>query len=85
MQYKVNLKERLSNEKNRQKKLKEKPIVIGDLLVKPNTYSKADETLIVKLLNEGFIQKQMASKLNRIYYGIVDKIRRMKKEGKFPS
>jgi hypothetical protein len=85
MQYKVNLEERLNDEKNRQKKLKKKPIVIGDLLVKPNTYSKADEALIIKMLNKGFVQKQIASKLNRTYYGIIDKIRRMKKEGKIPS
>ena len=85
MHYKVDLEERLNDEKNRQMKLNDKPIVIGNLSVKSNTYSNIDEASIIKMLNDGITQKEIAKVLNHTYYGIVDKIRRMKKEGKIPS
>ncbi len=85
MNYKINLEKRLNDEKNRQIKLNDKPVVLGELTVESDKYSLDDEALIIRMLSKGIVQKKIAKTLDRSYYGIIDKIRRMKKEGKIPS
>ena len=43
-----------------------------------NTYSDEQESRITEMINYGFSYKDIAENLGRTYYGIYDKIRRMK-------
>jgi hypothetical protein len=47
----------------------------------PPPYSQDDEKKIVELKLEGKTDKEIAEILGRSYWGIVDKIRRMRKNG----
>ncbi len=46
------------------------------------SYSKYEEDKIIELYNQGYSYTDIAYYLNRSYYGLYDKIQRMKNEGK---
>lgn len=83
MLYKINLENRLKKQYNiLSKKYPLKNIIISPLTVENNNYSLEDEKLIIKLKQNNVKDREIASILNRSYYGLTDKIRRLKKEGK---
>lgn len=83
MLYKINLENRLKNQYNiLSKKHPLKNIIISPLTVENNNYSLEDERLIIKLKQNNLKDKDIATILNRSYYGLTDKIRRLRKEGK---
>lgn len=47
-----------------------------------NNYSSEDESKIIEMYNQGCPCPVIAYSLNRSYYGLYDKVRRMKNEGK---
>jgi len=47
----------------------------------PPPYSSDDEKKIIQLKSKGKSNQQIANCLNRSYWGIVDKIRRMREKG----
>lgn len=61
------------------------PIIISPSKIISNTYTKEDEKLIINLKNNHVKDKDIATALDKSYYGVVDKIRRMRKEGKLLS
>lgn len=83
MKYKVDINKRLENKKSELEasKLYSK-ISVASLNVSDNTYSTRDEKLIIYMKNNKFTDKEISQKINRPYWGLVDKIRRMKKESK---
>ncbi|SHH69765.1 LAGLIDADG DNA endonuclease family protein [Caloranaerobacter azorensis DSM 13643] len=83
MTYKIDIKKRLEDKKQELKKLyHDKMIIEAPLEVIDNTYSKEDELLIIELKKKGITDKEIAKKSYRTYWGIVDKIRRLRQEGK---
>lgn len=81
MKYKVNIKERQENIKNEiLKKDSNSVVILSSLYLENNYYSFDDEELIIKLKKKGLSDKAIAEELNRTYWGIVDKIRRLRKE-----
>lgn len=83
MKYKIDVSNRLENKKTELEDLyPDKEIIISSLDVKDNSYSAADEALIIKLKKSGLADKEIAINLNRTYHGTVDKIRRLRKQGK---
>lgn len=60
------------------------PIIISPLKINSNTYTEEKEEVIIDLKNNHVKYKDIAKALNISYYGIVDKIRRIRKEGKLP-
>ena len=47
----------------------------------PNRYSVEDEKKIIFMKKNGYTDQEIADALNRTYWGVVDKIRRMRKNG----
>jgi hypothetical protein len=83
MQYKVELESRYSLiEEKLTSSYKNKTIKFRDLSTTHNNYSFQDEIKIITWKKEGMTDKQIAEALGRNYWGIVDKIRRLRKEGK---
>ena len=82
MHYKIKLKERF--ESKRTKLLKDGYKNINDWAetVLKNGYSQEDENFIINLKLTGVTDKEISSALNRSYWGVVDKIRRLKIESK---
>lgn len=81
MNYKINLQDRL--EKKINLLLKEKiNVKIANLNYKENKYSDQDEIIIIQLKNQGATDKQIATLLDRSYWGVVDKIKRLRIENK---
>lgn len=77
MQYKVDLEYRLNQYK------KENPgCFIDSLTVTDHTYSKEDVKYIIEALERKDTQHSIADHLGRSYWGVVDKIRRLRKECK---
>lgn len=84
MIYKIDIKKRIEDKKQELKKVyPDRTIIETPLEVIDNTYSKEDELLIIKLKKKGIADKEIAKKLDRTYWGIIDKIRRLRQEGKF--
>lgn len=83
MTYKIDIKKRLEEKKQELKKAYlNKKIIEAPLKVIDNTYSKKDELLIIELKTKGVTDKEIAKRLNRTYWGIIDKVRRLRQEGK---
>ncbi|AHM55624.1 LAGLIDADG DNA endonuclease [Peptoclostridium acidaminophilum DSM 3953] len=80
MKYKVDVKERLIiNQDRLEGKYPNKNITVASFDIEDNSYSKNDELTIQRMKKEKFTDKEIAAMLNRPYWGIVDKIRRMRK------
>lgn len=83
MRYKINVEKRLLQKKNELVQTNAyKKINIGSLKITDNSYSQDDENLIINMKKKGFKDREIAKKLNRSYWGTVDKIRRLRQEGK---
>jgi len=83
MNYKIEVEESIKRKKNKfLDKYPDKEIIITSLNIVDNTYSNEEEGLIIKLKEQGVTDKEIAKKINRSYWGTVDKIRRLRKEGK---
>lgn len=79
MHYKVNVLDRLKEKQSELiEKYPEKEIIICSLKIKDNSYTKEEEKLIVEMKSKGRTYKEIADTLGRSYWGITDKIRRMK-------
>lgn len=82
MLYKIDLENRLKKQYDvLSKKYPLKNIIISSLTVENNNYSLEDEKLIIKLKQNNVKDREIATILNRSYYGLTDKIRRLRKEG----
>ncbi|MNN76053.1 hypothetical protein D3C81_1924010 [compost metagenome] len=56
----------------------QKQIIISSLQIIDDNYSKEDEELIIKLRSNNTTYKEISEILGRSYYGVVDKVRRMR-------
>ena len=84
MNYKINLNKRMEEAKlklSNQSKYKDKKILTSPLIVVPNKYSDEEINMIIELKQKGYSHDAIATLLKRPYYGIVDKISRLNKEG----
>ncbi|OHW61565.1 LAGLIDADG DNA endonuclease family protein [Andreesenia angusta] len=85
MKYKVTLEARLEAKLlDLKRSHPDKSITKSSLSPIDKTYSAEDEELIISMKQSGCTDKEIAYALGRSYWGLVDKIRRMKKEGKMP-
>lgn len=83
MKYKVKVEKRLLQKKEELTHANiYKKVRVGSLNVKDNSYTQADEEIIINMKKEGFKDKEIAAKLNKSYWGIVDKIRRLRQKGR---
>lgn len=83
MKYKINIEQRLKEKSDELQNCNpNKKILMCDLKIEDTHYSKKDEELIIELKKNTVPDKQIAETLNKTYYGIVDKIRRLRKEGR---
>lgn len=84
MRYKVDIDNKLIETKNRYiNKYKDKKIRIANKYAKNTRYSLDEENRIMEMYNRGYSCVDIANDLKRSYYGLYDKVKRMKKEGKF--
>ncbi len=84
MKYKIDVDKKLAEAKNRySKKYKDRNIKLANKTVNDISYSRYEENKIIELYNGGYSYTDIASYLNRSYYGLYDKIQRMKDKGKF--
>ncbi|MDU4800955.1 MAG: hypothetical protein E6X81_08135 [Clostridium butyricum] len=83
MKYKIDLEGRFEEKKCNLKKLGYININSWNKSIVDNSYSKEDELFILKSKKNGVSTKQIAKTLNRPYWGVIDKLRRMKKSGIF--
>jgi len=82
MKYKVDVKERLKIKQSQlESKYPSKKITVASFDIDDNSYSKNDEATIQRMKKEKSTDKEIAAMLNRPYWGVVDKIRRMRKNG----
>lgn len=79
MKYKIDLKHRFEEKRSNLKELGYININSWNENIIDNSYSKEDELFILKSNKNGISTKQIAETLNRPYWGVVDKLRRMKK------
>ena len=83
MKYKINIESRLNIKVAELEQLYPiKKIYKSRLTTFDVSYSDDDENLIIQMKKEGFTDKRIAKEFNRTYWGIVDKIRRLRKENK---
>ncbi|PAB59363.1 hypothetical protein CCE28_10920 [Anaeromicrobium sediminis] len=82
MKYKVDVKNRLKYTPNKLSSTTNKRIITCPLNIIDNHYSKEDINTIIKIKNKHITNKKIAHILQRPYWGLVDKVRRLKKEGK---
>ncbi|MFA5576810.1 MAG: hypothetical protein WCZ27_02710 [Tissierellaceae bacterium] len=83
MRYKINIDEKLVDTKNRYAiRYPDKIIKIANKVTIDNSYSQDEENRIIELIELGYSYKYISKLLNRTYYGLYDKVRRMKKENK---
>lgn len=83
MNYKIDIVNRLNKQKKElQLNYPDNNITIASLNVVDNSYSNKDERLIISMKNNGYKDKEIADILSRPYWGMVDKIRRLRKENK---
>lgn len=85
MMYKIDLQEKFENKKAKLVTLGYKNINLFDIQINNNYYTKEDESFIIKAKENGMPIREIAEFLNRPYWGIVDKIRRMSKSKKSQS
>ncbi|MDU5105248.1 hypothetical protein [Clostridium sp.] len=79
MMYKIDLQGRFEEKKSKLINLGYKNINSWNIKINNNYYSKEDESFIKISKESGMSTKEIAKILNRPYWGIVDKIRRMNK------
>ena len=82
MHYKIKLKERFENKRLELTNEGYTNINNWSENITENNYSKDEENFIIKSKQLGTTDKKIASLLGRSYWGIVDKIRRLKLENK---
>lgn len=83
MRYKVNIENKLIKSKDIYIcKYKDKNIKVANKYAHDISYSLEDESKIIKMYKQGYPYAKIANALNRTYYGLYDKVRRMKNEGK---
>jgi len=85
MMYKIDLQEKFENKKAKLVTLGYKNINFFDIQINNNYYTKEDESFIIKAKENGMPIREIAEFLNRPYWEIVDKIRRMSKSKKSQS
>lgn len=78
MKYKIALKERFEEKRTSLEKSGWQNINCWEEKVINNSYSKEDELFILNAKKNGMSNREISEVLNRPYWGIVDKIRRMK-------
>lgn len=83
MAYKIHVKEKMKVKYNDlcKRQLKE-TIILSPVEIKENKYSLEEESIIIQLKEKGITDKDIAKILNRTYYGVVDKIRRLRNQEK---
>jgi hypothetical protein len=79
MKYKIDLEGRFEEKKYSLKKLGYNNINSWNENIVDTSYSKEDELFILESNKNGLVTKQIAKTLNRPYWGVVDKLRRLKK------
>ncbi len=83
MKYKINIESRLNLKvKELEQLYPDRKIYKSRLTTLDNSYTGEDELLIIKMKKEGYTDKTIAQEFNRTYYGMVDKIRRLRKDCK---
>lgn len=82
MTYKINIKENMDEKYTELVEKGFKNVVYSKLKLDSPFYTLEDEKLINEMISTGISQADIARKLNKTYYGIVDKIRRMRIENK---
>lgn len=83
MKYKIDLETRLEDKLSELKlSHPDKSVTKSSLNPIDKTYSAEDESKIISMKLSGYKDKEIAQMLGRSYWAMVDKIRRMKKEGK---
>lgn len=80
MTYKIDIQEKLIA-KQKQLELNNIQSVISSLHPNDTSYSSQDVNLLVQLKKSGVSSKDIATTLNRSYWSVVDKIRRLRIEG----
>lgn len=84
MKYKININQKLMEAKKRYSmRYKDKIIKFANAEAVDITYSLGEEKAIIEMYKAGKNCAEIAKKLERPYYGLYDKVRRMKAEGKF--
>jgi len=79
MKYKVDVGSKLINfEKEYTGKYIDKVIKIANIQAIDNTYSSEEESRIIEMIKGGVNYMDIARNLGRTYYGLYDKVRRMK-------
>lgn len=82
MKYKVDLDSKLMNTKIKYSiKHPDRTVKIANKITVDNSYSKKDELEITEMINNGYNLKLIAKNLDRTYYGLCDKVRRMRIKG----
>lgn len=77
MKYKINLSERFEEKKNKLKEMGYKNINSWDKTTNCNYYTKSENLFIIKGKENGMTAIEISKTLNRSYWGIVDKLRRL--------
>lgn len=78
MKYKIDLEERFKEKKSKLKELGYINVNSWNSNIINNSYSTEEEYFIIKSKENGLSTKEIANILNRPYWGVVDKLRRMK-------
>ena len=78
MKYKIALEERFKEKKSKLKELGYINVNSWNSNIINNSYNTEEESFIIKLKKNGVSTKEIAYILNRPYWGVVDKLRRMK-------
>lgn len=79
MNYKINIEKRFKEKKDSLKELGYVNINTWNKICIDNSYSKEDELFIINSKEKGLSTNEIATALNRRYWGVVDKLRRLKK------
>ena len=79
MKYKIDLERRFEEKRSNLKELDYVNINSWNENIIDNSYSNEEELFILKSKKNGISTKQIAETLNRPYWGVIDKLRRMKK------
>ncbi|KAA8675384.1 endonuclease [Clostridium sp. HV4-5-A1G] len=82
MYYKIKLKERFENKRLKLMNQGYKNINKWSESITENKYSREEENFIITSKQAGNTDKEIACLLNRSYWGIVDKVRRLKLQGR---
>lgn len=86
MKYKIEVEEKLKTTRmDYIYKYPDRIIKISDPMAMDNTYSLEDEDKIIRMISEGFTYMDIAEEIRRPYYGVCDKVRRMRKVGRLTA